>query len=206
MARVIAIAGGSGSGKSTLASALLTALGPQSAQVLPLDAYYHDLAHLPPADRERVNFDHPDALDLSLFRQHLLALKAGQAVSCPAYDFATHCRLGEPMMVLPRAWIVVEGILVASDPVLRTLYEVLVFVEADPALRWQRRLARDQADRGRDAASVARFWKRAESTFEDFGAAARLHADCVVRGESPASESANSVLRHLQKYSGGTRR
>ena len=198
MARVIAIAGGSGSGKSTLASALLTALGPESAEVLPLDAYYHDLAHLPPADRERVNFDHPDALDLSLFRQHLLALKAGQAVSCPAYDFA--------MKVLPRPWIVVEGILVASDPVLRTLYEVLVFVEADPALRWQRRLARDQADRGRDAASVARFWKRAESTFEDFGAAARLHADCVVRGESPASESANSVLRHLQKYSGGTRR
>ena len=80
MARVIAIAGASGSGKSTLAEGLVRAIGPETALVLPLDAYYPDLSHLQPADREKVDFDHPNALDLVLFQEHLLALKSGFSV------------------------------------------------------------------------------------------------------------------------------
>lgn len=201
MARVVAICGGSGSGKSTVAAALVSAVGAHVAQVLPLDAYYHDLAHLPAADREQVDFDHPDALDLGLFREHLLALKSGTAVWRPEYDFSSHCRLAEPVMVVPGSWIVAEGILVASDPVLRGLYDLLVFVEADSQLRWERRLGRDQAERGRNTASITRFWERAESAFQRFGANARQQADCVVSGAGAADAAAQRVLHYLRGVS-----
>ena len=166
--------------------------------MLPLDAYYHDLSHLQPADREKVDFDHPNVLDLLLFQEHVLALKSGCAVSRPAYDFVTHCRLEEPICVSPKQWIVVEGIHVAFDRVLRSLLDTLVFVEADSSLRWRRRLARDQAERGRTAASVARFWEQAERTFQSLGVVAQQHADCVVRGEATLDESVSAICRQIE--------
>ncbi|MDG1684174.1 MAG: hypothetical protein P8H99_08490 [Luminiphilus sp.] len=197
MTRVIAISGGSGSGKSTLASALLDAVGPTGAEILPLDAYYHDLTHLGLAERARVNFDHPDALDLPLFRDHLVTLKSGEAVRRPEYDFSSHCRLAQPVTVMPRTLIVVEGILVASTRELRELYDFLIFVETDRLLRWQRRLVRDQRERGREAMSIASSWERAEQALQHYGGAARGYANCVVSGEAPASESATRVLQHV---------
>jgi len=197
MTRVIAISGGSGSGKSTLAAALLDALGPGAVEVLPLDAYYHDLTHLRLVERERVNFDYPDALDLALFRDHLMTLKAGMPVRRPAYDFSSHCRLAQPVTVMPRTLIVVEGILVASTRKLRELYDFLIFVETDRLLRWQRRLVRDQRERGRDEASIASSWERAEQALQQYGVAARGYASCVVSGEAPVNESATRVLQHL---------
>ena len=197
MTRVIAISGGSGSGKSTLASALLDAVGPSAVEVLPLDAYYHDLAHLRLAERARVNFDHPDALDLPLFRDHLVTLKSGEPVQRPEYDFSSHCRLAQSVTVMPRKLIVVEGILVASTRELRELYDFLIFVETDRLLRWQRRLVRDQRERGREAASIASAWERAEQALQQYGVAARGYSSCVVSGEAPASESAARVLQHV---------
>jgi len=197
MTRVIAISGGSGSGKSTLAAALLDALGPGAVEVLPLDAYYHDLTHLRLVERERVNFDYPDALDLALFRDHLMTLKAGMPVRRPAYDFSSHCRLAQPVTVMPRTLIVVEGILVASTRKLRELYDFLIFVETDRLLRWQRRLVRDQRERGRDEASIASSWERAEQALQQYGVAARGYASCVVSGEAPVNESATRVLQQL---------
>tara|TARA_B100001063_G_scaffold91599_1_gene85214 strand:+ start:6272 stop:6871 length:600 start_codon:yes stop_codon:yes gene_type:complete len=197
MTRVIAISGGSGSGKSTLAAALLDALGPGAVEVLPLDAYYHDLTHLRLVERERVNFDHPDALDLALFRDHLMTLKAGMPVRRPEYDFSSHCRLAQPVKVMPRTLIVVEGILVASTRKLRELYDFLIFVETDRLLRWQRRLVRDQRERGRDEASIASSWERAEQALQQYGVAARGYASCVVSGEAPVNESATRVLQQL---------
>ena len=197
MTRVIAISGGSGSGKSTLAAALLAALGPGAVEVLPLDAYYHDLTHLRLVERERVNFDHPDALDLALFRDHLMTLKAGMPVRRPEYDFSSHCRLAQPVTVMPRALIVVEGILVASTRKLRELYDFLIFVETDRLLRWQRRLVRDQRERGRDEASIASSWEHAEQALQQYGVAARGYASCVVSGEAPVNESATRVLQQL---------
>ena len=197
MTRVIAISGGSGSGKSTLASALLDAVGPSDAEVLPLDAYYHDLAHLRLAERARVNFDHPDALDLPLFRDHLVTLKSGEPVRRPEYDFSSHCRLAEPVTVMSRQLIIAEGILVASTRELRELYDFLIFVETDRLLRWQRRLVRDQRERGRDEASIASSWERAEQAWQQYGVAAREYASCVVSGEAPVNESATRVLQHL---------
>lgn len=188
MNRVLAIAGGSGSGKSTLARALSASLSQNRIAVLPVDAYYHDLSHLPAEDREAVNFDHPDALDLDLFAHHVAELREGRSIACPTYDFTTHCRLPKTQQIEPRDWILVEGILVAATVPLRAAYDCLVFVDTPRDVRWRRRLDRDQRERGRDSASIERFWMRAEGTFEEWGSAALPEADVLIDGaQTPAA-------------------
>ena len=196
MRRVIAIAGGSGSGKSTLAAALLEAIGNGSVALLPIDAYYHDLSHLAPEEREAVNFDHPDALDLDLFATHIAALRSGRAVECPTYDFTTHCRRSETVNIAPRETILLEGILVACRADLRALIDRLTFVATDVALRRSRRVHRDQHERGRDLASIERFWARAEAPFTEWGALAEDAADLVVDG----SENVEAMTRIVVDY------
>lgn len=198
MRRVIAIAGGSGSGKSTLAAALLEAMGNDSVALLPIDAYYHDLSHLAPEEREAVNFDHPDALDLDLFATHIDALRSGRAVECPTYDFTTHCRRSQTISIAPRETILLEGILVACRADLRALIDRLIFVATDVALRRDRRVHRDQHERGRDLASIERFWARAEATFTEWGALAEDAADLVVDG----SEDVEAMTRIVVDYLG----
>lgn len=191
---VIAISGGSGSGKSTLADALASEIGSSFATVLTVDAYYHDLAHLSLMERERTNFDHPDALDLALFERHVLALKRGQTIQQPCYDFETHCRQTQTVEIIPRKWIVVEGILVTATASLRDLYDQVIYVEADRTVRWQRRLQRDQRDRGRDEASIARFWARAEETFMTQGSTASQYADLVIAGEQALDANVRRIM------------
>ena len=197
MRRVIAIAGGSGSGKSTLAAALLEAMGDDRVALLPIDAYYHDLSHLAPEAREAVNFDHPDALDLDLFAAHIDALRSGRAVECPTYDFTTHCRRSETVSIAPRETILLEGILVACRADLRALIDRLIFVETDVAWRRSRRVHRDQHERGRDLASIERFWSRAEGTFIEWGALAEDSADLVVDGSEDVEAMTRIVVDYL---------
>ena len=197
MRRVIAIAGGSGSGKSTLAAALLEVLGNDRVALLPVDAYYHDLSHLAPEAREAVNFDHPDALDLDLFAAHIDALRSGRAVDCPTYDFTTHCRRSETVNIASKETILLEGILVACRSDLRALIDRLIFVATDVALRRDRRVHRDQQERGRDLASIERFWARAEDTFIEWGALARESADLVVDGSEDVEAMTRIVVDYL---------
>ena len=199
MRRVIAIAGGSGSGKSTLAAALVASMGEDHAALLPIDAYYHDLAHLAPEEREAVNFDHPDALDLDLFAAHIDALRSGRDVACPTYDFTTHRRLPDTANISPRSTILVEGILVASRADLRATFDTLIFVATDVELRWQRRLQRDQHERGRDLGSIERFWARAEGTFAEWGARAESTADLVVDGGQKIAVMTELVSDYLSQ-------
>ncbi len=198
---VIAIAGGSGSGKSTLAAALLESIGNDSAALLPIDAYYHDLSHLALEEREAVNFDHPDALDLDLFSAHIESLRSGRAVECPTYDFTTHCRRSETVHIAPRETILLEGILVTCRADLRALVDRLVFVATDVALRHSRRVYRDQHERGRDYASIKRFWARAEDTFVEWGALAEDTADLLVDGGEDVEAMTRSVLDYLSQQS-----
>jgi len=197
MSRVIAIAGGSGSGKSTLAAALLEVLGNDSVAFLPIDAYYHDLSHLALEDREAVNFDHPDALDLDLFAAHIEALCSGRSVECPTYDFTTHCRRSETVNIAPRETILLEGILVACRSDLRGQIGRLIFVATDVALRRSRRVYRDQHERGRDLASIERFWDRAEVTFAEWGSLAKDAADLIVDGSEDVESMTQLVVDYL---------
>lgn len=151
---VIGVAGGSGSGKTTVVRHIVDSLGPDDVAVLDHDRYYRDRGDLRLAERAALNYDHPDALETDLLVRHVRDLRAGRAVEVPRYDFALHARLPETETVAPRRAVIVEGILVFTDPALRQLMDIKVFVDTDADTRFIRRLVRDVADRGRTMASV----------------------------------------------------
>jgi uridine kinase len=145
----IGIAGGSGSGKTTLARLILERVGNEHIAYLPHDAYYKDLSDLPPNQRMSVNFDHPDSLDTELLIYHVQQLREYNAIELPVYDFKHHTRTEERLIIEPRPVIMVEGILIFADAVLRKLLDVKVFVDTDSDIRLIRRLERDILERGR---------------------------------------------------------
>lgn len=153
MAILIGIAGGSGSGKTTLAENLAAAL-PGQVLILPHDAYYRDRSDVPRAQRERLNFDEPAALDNHLYAADLRRLRDGFPIECPEYDFATHTRRGRTLHLEPRPVVIGEGALLFAIPELRDLFLLRVFVDTPEELRLRRRLERDLAERGRDPASI----------------------------------------------------
>ncbi|MBI3762968.1 MAG: uridine kinase [Chloroflexi bacterium] len=151
---VLGLAGGTGSGKTTIANVILRRVGAQRVAYVPHDAYYRNFSDLPKAQRDFINWDHPDSLETDLMIEHVKRLKAGQAIDLPVYDFATHRRTERTVRVEPQPIIMVEGILIFADPRLRELFDVRIFVDTDPDIRFIRRLQRDIAERGRTAESV----------------------------------------------------
>jgi uridine kinase len=145
----IGIAGGTGSGKSTVAEKIAEGLPPGSASVIDHDAYYKHHADLPLAERELLNYDHPDSLDNALLIEHLRALRSGQTIEMPIYDFVTHSRCPVTRRVVPTPVIIVEGILVFVEQAVRELLDVKVFVDTDADIRVFRRIRRDMEKRGR---------------------------------------------------------
>ncbi len=151
---VIGIAGGTGSGKTTVARKVAEALPGSSVAFLEMDAYYRDFRHLTLAQLHRVNWDHPDAVDVELLTEHLRALSRGEAVEMPLYEFATHSRGAHTHRIEPADVVVVDGILLLADANVRELCDVKVFVDADPDIRLIRRIRRDTRVRGRTLESV----------------------------------------------------
>ncbi|MBX6363014.1 MAG: uridine kinase [Gemmatimonadetes bacterium] len=151
---IIGVAGGSGSGKTTVVREITRGLGRGQVTVIHHDAYYADASHLPPEERARINYDHPDSLETPLLVQHLRMLLAGQSVEVPSYDFTHHARRAETETAHPRKVIIVDGILILWEPELRELLDIKVFVDTASDLRLIRRLTRDVAERGRTAESV----------------------------------------------------
>lgn len=150
---LVGMAGGSGSGKSTLANAVLKTLGGR-VQVIEQDSYYACCGHLSMAERTKRNFDHPDAVELALLREHLKELKAGRLIERPIYDFSTHSRLLKTEPLEPTPVIIVEGLFLFVEPELRELFDLRVYVDADADIRLLRRIKRDVAERGRSVESV----------------------------------------------------
>lgn len=151
---IIGIAGGTGSGKTTVANVILDAVGRHRIAYLPHDAYYRDLTDLPPVQKAEVNFDHPNSLETELMIEHVKELKAGKPVDIPVYDFSTHSRTDKTIHVEPQRVIIVEGILIFAEKKLRELFDMKLFVDTDPDIRFIRRLQRDIAERGRTMSTV----------------------------------------------------
>mmetsp|Transcript_2504 Transcript_2504/g.5947 ORF Transcript_2504/g.5947 Transcript_2504/m.5947 type:complete len:361 (+) Transcript_2504:190-1272(+) len=152
---VIGIAGGSGSGKTTIKDVIVEQLGAENVCVLPHDNYYRHRPDLSDEERDRINFDHPESLETELMAEHLEKLRCGEAVDIPVYDFATHLRKqGEKIKIEPRPIILVEGILILHEPVLRDQINLKVFVDVEADRRLIRRIDRDMGQRGRSFASV----------------------------------------------------
>jgi len=151
---VIGVAGGSGSGKTTVAREIVERVGIGRIAVLNQDRYYRDLSHLPADERARTNFDHPHAIEMELMVKHLGDLRGGQRVPVPLYDFSRHVRTPEVEWIEPAPVLLVEGILVLSEPALRDQMDVRIYVDTDADLRVIRRLNRDLAERGRTVEGV----------------------------------------------------
>lgn len=151
---MIGVAGGSGSGKTTVVRRIVDSLGPDQVVVLEHDRYYRDRHDLRLEERAALNYDHPDSLETDLLVEHVRALKAGQPVDIPQYDFTRHARRLDVQRCEPRRAIIVEGILIFGEAALRELMEVKVFVDADADTRFIRRMQRDVAERGRTLESV----------------------------------------------------
>ncbi|MCB9729867.1 MAG: uridine kinase [Deltaproteobacteria bacterium] len=190
---LVGIAGGTGSGKSTLARRIVRSLGDDRCVLVTQDNYYRTLADLSHEARARVNFDHPDAIDSELLIQHVRALKSGEPVEMPRYDFARHVQLAGGTRVEPRPVIIVEGILVLVWPALAEQLDVKVYVDTPMDVRLARRVRRDIADRGRDLDGVLdQYLKTVRPMHESHVAPSREVADLVVPGEG-----ANQVVVKL---------
>lgn len=192
---VIGIAGGTGSGKTTVAHALVAAAGAEHVTVVPHDAYYRAQPHLDAAARAAVNYDEPAAFDTELLLEHLDALRRGQAVERPVYDFAAFDRTDRTLRLEPTPVVVVEGILVLADRELRRRLDVKVFVDAPPDERFIRRLERDVRERGRTAESVIDQYRHTVKPMHDRHCEpSKRHADLIVP-EGGANRPALAVLR-----------
>jgi uridine kinase len=151
---VVGIAGGTGSGKTTVAHKLAAAMPPGRCITIEHDAYYRDQAHLSLEERTKINYDHPASLESDLLASHLADLRAGRSVDVPIYDFATHTRRVDRRRISPAKVIIVEGILVFTEPALREQMDIKIFVDTDADIRLIRRIRRDLEQRGRSFQSV----------------------------------------------------
>ena len=188
---VIGIAGGTGAGKTTVARLVGRSVG-DSVTRIPLDNYYEDLSHLPFAEREDVNYDHPSAFEWELVREQLSSLLEGNSIEMPTYDFEIHNRTDETTRVEPTDVVIVEGIFALYDDVVRDLCDLRLYVETDADVRILRRIERDVIERGRDLEGVMdQYLSTVKPMHEQFVEPTKKHADLIV------PEGANSVAVNL---------
>ena len=178
---LVGLCGGSCAGKTTLARALLAER--PDATLPEFDDYYHDLSAVSVEDRAKVNYDHPDSLDIQLLLTHMDELAAGRAVDVPDYDFATHTRPGGLHRVEASSLVIVDGLLLLALAECRERLDLKVFVDAPREVRLARRLEKDVRDRGRDRAGVI---KQFSSSVEP------MHETLVL----PSSEFADLCFDH----------
>lgn len=177
-AYIIAITGGSCSGKTTLVNRLRSLLGDDRCSVVFQDSYYLGLNSI-------TNFDHLDAIDFNLMREHLGQLKKGYSIDMPCYDFSTHRRKAETEPLIPTQIILVDGILILASDVLRDSFDLTVFVECDEQVRRDRRIKRDVAERGRKyTETLLQFDNQVVPAHNRFVEPSRQYADFIFSQES----------------------
>lgn len=182
---IIGVAGGSGSGKTTAVKYLQEKLGQDECRILYQDSYYIDQSDKFDRDGGAVNFDHPSALEFSLMEKHLGELRDGKTIDVPIYDFPTHTRSTETKSLSPSEYILVDGILIYSQPGVRKCLDHLIFVDACEETRFQRRLERDVRERGRTPEGVHKqFFSQVKPMHDEFVEPSKEHASFVIENES----------------------
>ena len=179
---VIGIAGGSGSGKSTFAQGLMQKF-PDSIALVSCDNYYKAHDDIPLEERRLLNYDAPDSLEFDLMVTHLQALRRGEAVDCPVYDYALHTRSDRVVRIAPKPVIIVDGILILSDPALRQTFDLRIYVDADADERILRRAKRDMETRGRRIDDItAQYLSTVKPMHEQYVEPSKKYADLIVVG------------------------
>lgn len=178
---IIGIAGGTGSGKTTVVNKIINSFPPGEVAVLPQDSYYKDSSHIPVEKRSKINFDEPAAIEWSLLAKHIRELKEGRTIEMPTYSYLTCTRQPETVTVEPREVVIVEGILVLTDPMMREMMDVKVFVDADADERLIRVISRDCVERGRTPMMVLnRYQEVLKPMHEMYIEPSKRYADLIV--------------------------
>ncbi|MEZ4779055.1 MAG: uridine kinase [Flavobacteriaceae bacterium] len=178
---IIGIAGGTGSGKTTVVQQIVEELPKDEVCIISQDSYYHDTSHLSYAEREKINFDHPKAIDFELLVQHLQELRKGNAIDQPIYSFVEHNRTKETLKTFPKKVVIVEGILILTHPEIREMFDVKLYVHADSDERLIRRLKRDISERGRDLNEVLnRYQSTLKPMHQQFIEPTKEYADIII--------------------------
>jgi len=194
---IIGIAGGTGSGKTTVVRKILDKLPDNEVAVLPQDSYYKDSGHLSLEDRQKINFDHPDALEFDLLVNHINELREGRFIEQPVYSYLTCTRQPETIRVHPCKVIIVEGILILGHPGLRQLMDLKVFVDAEADDRLMRVIRRDIQERGRTVEKVLdRYVDTVKPMHLQFIEPTKRYADLIV----PQGGNNHAAIDILTQY------
>ena len=177
---LIGIAGGTGSGKTTLTRHLMERFG-DHVSIIYHDNYYRSHSELSLEERAKLNYDHPDAFETDLLVRHLEALRRGETIECPTYDYTVHDRKQETVTVRPTSVVLVEGILAFENKALRDMMDIKIFVDTDADVRILRRILRDVKERGRSLDSVVtQYLTTVKPMHEQFVEPSKRYADIIV--------------------------
>jgi len=178
---IIGIAGGTGCGKTTVVNQIVNELPENEVGVISQDSYYKDTSHLSYEERTKINFDHPRTIDFDLLYEHLLKLKDNQIIEQPVYSFVKHNRTKDTVLTHPRKVMIIEGILILTNPKLRELFDIKIFVHADSDERLVRRIKRDITERGRDVNEVlTRYQTTLKPMHQQFIEPSKEFADIII--------------------------
>ncbi|TMU57079.1 uridine kinase [Flagellimonas algicola] len=178
---ILGIAGGTGCGKTTVVNQIVEELPDNEVGVISQDSYYNDLSHLTKKERGQINFDHPNSIDFELLISHLKQLREGKSIDKPIYSFVEETRLEDTILTHPRKVMIVEGILVLSNPLLREMFDIKIYVHADSDERLIRRLQRDIRERGHDLDKVlTRYQTAVKPMHQQFIEPSKEFADIII--------------------------
>ncbi|WP_458701064.1 uridine kinase [Sulfurospirillum sp. 1307] len=197
----VGVAGGSGSGKTTVASNLIKAFSKSDAVLIEQDSYYREIKNKSLEERAQTNFDHPDAIEFELLEKHLKELKNFKPIKKPVYDFTTHLRKKETVVVNPAKIVIVEGILVLAVPEIRNMFDVKIFVDTDADEMLLRRVQRDITERGRTFESVKeQYLRTVKPMYLEFCEPSKRYADIIIPRGGENEIATNMVIAKLQRY------
>lgn len=201
---LIGIAGGTGSGKTTLADKVVDSFGEHEVSILRHDNYYKRHDEMCYEERTKLNYDHPDAFDTELLCEHIKALKMGQSIEMPVYDYSIHNRSDETIRVNPAPVIVLEGILIFAEARLCELMDIKVFVDTDADVRILRRIVRDVKDRGRSLDSVIdQYLTTVKPMHEQFVEPSKRRADIIIPEGGENKVALDMLIQRVRKHLAG---
>ncbi len=196
---LVGIAGGSGSGKTTLANEISSNYDQKKVAIIEQDSYYINIPVINLKQKKKFNFDHPSAIDITLFEKDLKSLLEGKTINVPLYDFKTHSRLKEYRQLKPHHIIVVEGILVLHYPQIRELFSLKIFVDTPEELRFNRRQKRDINERGRNEENIIEQYVNSVRPMHDkFVEPSKYFADEIILGENRPDEIIGSIIKKIK--------
>ena len=197
MSRIILIGGGSSSGKTYITEAVMKYFSPDEVTHITMDDYYRDQSDMPMAERYQVNYDHPKAFDWPLMRRQILALKQGQPIEKPIYDFVQLTRSGRTETIVPHQVVLVEGIMALVDRQVRHLGDLRVFIQARAERRFLRRIIRDSQERGRTFENIVhQYFSTVQPMYDEIVKPSSEYADLIINNDG-VENLAIEVLRCL---------